>query len=161
VAVRNFPTEVKIKVVFEVLIGEEIKFVAAKYNTSRQSIYTWMKKIRKILSQELILEGKGYQFKKVDLDISSQRKEKEIKKLKQLLSNAERKIDRLERTIRLPDRLNGRRPKKCPHCGCQKVYKNGTYKKVSKNHLPLVVIQKFICAYCKNSISSSENKNQS
>jgi len=158
---KSFPTEVKIKAAFEILAGEEIKSVAAKYNTSRQSIYAWMKKIRKVLFEELCLERERRCFKKVDSGISSQRKEKEIKKLKQLLSNAEKEIDKLKKTVRLPNRLNGERPKKCPHCGCQKIYKNGTYKKVSKNHLSPVVIQRFICAYCKNSISSSENKNQS
>jgi len=159
VTTKSFPIEVKIKAAFEILAGEEIKSVAAKYNTSRQSIYAWMKKIRKVLFEELCLERERRCFKKVDSGISFQRKEKEIKKLKQLLSNAEKEIDKLKKTVRLPNRLNGERPKKCPHCGCQKIYKNGTYKRISKDYLQPIVVQRFICAYCKSSFSPVESSN--
>jgi len=52
------------------------------------------------------------------------------------------------------------KPLRCHRCGCQKIYKNGTLKINPKRFLDLlklnkekeVTIQKFICAYCRQSL---------
>ena len=58
------------------------------------------------------------------------------------------------------------RPLKCPYCGLEKIYKNGTYKiriekffeKLEKSEEKEIVVQQFICPSCKSSIHNQEKK---
>jgi len=57
-------------------------------------------------------------------------------------------------------------PLKCPHCGFEKIYKNGTYKikperffeQLKKDKETEIIVQQFICPYCRNSVYTPEKK---
>ncbi len=80
-----------------------------------------------------------------------EQKEK-IGKLEDIISDKEKQIENLRRKINL-QKNSLPRPSKCPHCGFEKIYKNGTYKikpersleQLRKDEKIEITIQQFIC----------------
>jgi len=164
VQAKNFPIEAKIRVACEVLIGREIRSVAERHRISRQAVYLWTKKAREALFEVLKPGKNGCKPKVSEVNLVIKRQEKTINRLNQLLLKAEDEIARLTKALK--DREPAK-PQKCPECGCEKIYKNGTYKRKSKA-LPfdcpgnkndgLVTVQKFVCAYCGHSFCAEIKK---
>ena len=150
---KYFPKQVKIEVLYRIWAGERISEVAREQGISRQIIYTWKKKAELAVSQALEEKKKGPRFQK-----SSQRQESpEIQERKRELSRkagkTQWKVETLEKENTL-SQDNNKRPERCPVCGCQKIYKNGTYLKKNGGSSSKVeqVIQRYICVWCKSPV---------
>lgn len=158
----------KILVVCQVIAGEKIQGVAGKHRVSRPSVYAWTGKALDTLEQALKPAKRGPKFKKGKVDVKDETIEKQkekIGKLVNIISGKEKQIKNLRNKIALQkNRLS--RPLKCPHCGFEKIYKNGTYKIKPERFLEQlkrdkeieIMIQQFICPYCKGSVHNSEEK---
>jgi len=74
------------------------------------------------------------------LSLKEIQKDREIEKLRRKIEKLEGFLKEKDKKIRgLRERLNPNRkefkPVKCPYCGFEKVYKNGTYKRKPKGFL--------------------------
>ena len=85
--------------------------------------------------------------------------------MKKTIAKREKEIESLREKISL-QKMDIPRPLKCPHCGFEKIYKNGTYKiriekffeRLKKGEEKEIVVQQFICPYCKSSVPIPEEK---
>jgi len=170
---RNFGSisiKEKILIVSKVITGEKIQPVAKKHGVSRPSIYAWTKKALDTLEQTLKLGKRGPKFKKERVDVKDkaieEQKEK-IEELNNIISEKEKQIKNLKGKINL-QKNSLPRPSRCPHCGFEKIYKNGTYKirperffeQLKKDKEIEVIIQQFICPYCRSSVYTPEKKRE-
>ena len=158
----------KILIVCQLIAGEKIQPLAKKYKVSRPSIYTWAQKSLDTLEQVLKQGKRGPKFKKGKVDakdkVIEEQKEK-IGKLNDIISEKEKQIKNLRNKIAL-QKNSLFRPLKCPHCGFEKIYKNGTYKirgerfleQLKKDKEIEIITQQFICPYCKSSVHNQEEK---
>jgi len=109
---RSIPVEKKIEAVYRIIKGKNIQPVAREAGVDRSSVYLWRERALASLKEALEPHKRGPKFKKDP-------KDKEIEKLKEKLEPPKKKE-------RLP---------KCPYCGFEKVYKNGSYKRKLKGSL--------------------------
>jgi len=152
----------KVIIVSEVIAGGKIQRVAKKHGVSRFSIYAWTKKALDTLEQALKPGKRGPKFKKGKVDakdkVIEEQKEK-IGKLEDIIKQKEKQIKNLKGKINL-QKNSLPRPSKCPHCGFEKIYKNGTYKirperlseQLKKDKEIEITVQQFICPYCRSSV---------
>jgi len=158
----------KVVIISQVIAGEKIQRVARKYGVSRPSIYAWTQKALDTLEQTLKPGKRGPKFKKGKVDAKDEtieeQKEK-IAELKDIVSEKEKQIKNLKGKINL-QKNSLPRPSKCPHCGFEKIYKNGTYKiklerffeQLKKDKEIEITVQQFICPYCRSSVYTPEKK---
>jgi len=158
----------KILVVSQVIAGEKIQGVAGKHGVSRPSVYTWTGKALDTLEQALKPAKRGPKYKKGKVDVKDEtieeQKEK-IGKLNDIISEKEKQIKNFRGKLNL-EKYSLPRPSKCPHCGFEKIYKNGTYKikperfleQLKKGKEIEIITQQFICPYCKGSVHNQEEK---
>jgi len=168
---RNFrfiSIKEKILIVCQVIAGEKIQRVARKYKVSRPSVYAWTQKSLDTLEQALKQRKRGPRFKKGKVDAKDkviEKQKEKIGKLNDIISEKEKQIKNLRNKIAL-QKNSLSRPLKCPHCGFEKIYKNGTYKirrekfleQLKKDKEIEIIIQQFICPYCKSSVRNEEEK---
>ena len=97
-------------------------------------------------------------------NLIGKQKEK-IEESNDIINEKEKQIKNLRGKINL--QKNGLpRPLKCPHCGFEKIYKNGTYKIKSERFFEVLIkdkeieitVQQFICPYCRSSVYTPEKK---
>jgi len=168
---RNFGSisiKKKILIVSKVIAGEKIQPVAKKHGVSRPSIYAWTKKALDTLEQTLKPGKRGPEFKKGRVDVKDkaieEQKEK-IEELNNIISEKEKQIKDLKGKLNL-QKNSLPRPSQCPHCGFEKIYKNGTYKikperlfeQLRKDEEMEIAIQQFICPYCRSSVYTPKKK---
>jgi len=158
----------KILIVCQVIAGEKIQRVARRHKVSRPSVYAWTQKASDILEQALKPGKRGPKFKKGKVDTKDEtieeQKEK-IAKLNDIISEKEKQIENLRGKINL-QKNSLPRPSKCPHCGFEKIYKNGTYKikperffeQLQKDKEIEITVQQFICPYCRSSVYTPGKK---
>ena len=158
----------KVLIVCQVIAGEKIHGVARKHGVSRPSVYAWTGKALDTLEQALKPGKRGPKFKKGKVDAKDrtieEQKEK-IGKLNDIISEKEKQIKDLKGKLNL-QKNSLPRPSKCPHCGFEKIYKNGTYKikakrlldELKKGEEKEIIIQQFICPYCKSTVHLPEKK---
>ncbi len=165
---RSISIKEKIFIISQIIVGEKIKPLAKKHKVSRPSVYLWRKRALDSLEQALKPDKRGPKFKKGQLDVKDKITTEqmiEIGKLKKTIANREKEIKNLREKISL-QKMGIPRPLKCPYCGFEKIYKNGTYKirierffeKLKKGEEKEIVVQQFICPYCKSSIHNQEKK---
>jgi len=158
----------KILIVSQVIAGEKIQLVADKYRVSRPSVYTWTQKALGALEKALKLKRRGPKLKKTRFDARDKvikEQKKEIGRLKDIIEKKEKQVEKLREKINL-QKKDIFRPSKCPHCGFEKIYKNGTYKikperfldELEKGEEKEITIQQFICPYCKSTVHLPEKK---
>ncbi|MEA1964156.1 MAG: helix-turn-helix domain-containing protein [Candidatus Aerophobetes bacterium] len=168
---RNFrfiSIKEKILIISQVIVGEKIQPIAKKYKVSRPSIYVWRKRALGSLEQALKPDKRGPKFKKGKVNakdkVIEEQKEK-IGKLNDIISEKEKQIKNLRNKIAL-QKNSLSRPSKCPHCGFEKIYKNGTYKikpeklfeQLKKGKEIEIITQQFICPYCRSSVYREKEK---
>jgi len=158
----------KILIVSQVIAGEKIQRAARKHGVSRPSVYAWTQKALDILEQALKPGKRGPKCKKGKVDAKDkfieEQKEK-IAELKDIISEKEKQIKNLRGKINL-QKNSLPRPLKCPHCGFEKIYKNGTYKiklerffeQLKKDKEIEITVQQFICPYCRSSVYRQKKK---
>jgi len=158
----------KVLIVCQVIAGEKIQRVARKHGVSRPSIYAWTKKALDTLEQALKPGKRGPKFKKGRVDVKDKAIEKQkekIEKLVNIISEKEKQIKSLRGRINL-QKNSLPRPSRCPHCGFEKIYRNGTYKikperfleQLKKDKEIEITVQQFICPYCRSSVYTPEKK---
>jgi len=131
---KPIPVERKIEVIYRLVKGEKVQPIAREAEVDRTSIYLWKERALSALREALEPHKRGPKFKKNP-------KDGEIEKLKGKLSKIEGLLKEKEEQVReLKEKLNpsGEKIKsvKCPYCGLEKVYKNGTYKRKPKGFWP-------------------------
>ena len=158
----------KILIVCQVISGEKIQTIARKYKVSRPSVYAWTQKALGILEQALKPGKRGPKCKKGKVDAKDETIEEQkmkIEELDDITSEKEKQIKNLRNKIAL-QKNSLLRPSKCPHCGFEKIYKNGTYKikperlfeGLKKDKGIEITVQQFICPYCRSSVNTPEKK---
>jgi len=158
----------KILVVSQVIAGEKIQGVAGKHKVSRPSIYAWAQKSLDTLEQALKPAKRGPKCKKGKVrakDMVIEEQKEKIGKLNDIISEKEKQIKNFRGKLNL-EKYSLPRPSKCPHCGFEKIYKNGTYKikperfleQLKKGKEIEIITQQFICPYCKGSVHNQEEK---
>jgi len=99
-------------------------------------------------------------------------KDKVIEEQKQKIAELDDIISEKEKQIKnLKGKLNLQKnslphPSKCPHCGFEKIYRNGTYKikpeklfeQLKKRKEIEIITQQFICPYCRSSVYKQKKK---
>jgi len=148
--------------VCQVIAGEKIQRVARKHGVSRPSIYAWTRKALDTLKQALKPAKRGPKCKKGKVDAKDkaieEQKEK-ITELNDIISEKDKQIKSLKGKLNL-QKNSFPRPSKCPHCGFEKIYKNGTYKirperlseQLKKDKEIEITVQQSICPYCRSSV---------
>jgi len=159
----------KIQIVSEVIAGEKIQPVARKHRVSRPSVYSWTKKALDALQEALKPGNRGPKLKKGILDTKDnliEEKKEKIEELSFIIQEKEKQTKNLREKLHL-QKKSLPRPSRCPHCGFEKIYKNGTYKVkperlakvLQKNGREIeIIIQQFICPYCRSSVSTPEKE---
>ncbi len=157
------PVDIKYPAVREVLQGKKIAPTARKYGVHRDSLREWTKRAKKVIKEVLEPDKRGPKFKEPRVDPNL----KKIEKLNELLERREVQIKELEGLLeRYQERGKEKepRPKECKRCGCQKIYKNGTYPVKQKRFFDIlrareekeIIIQQFICACCGEPVHLEE-----
>ncbi len=165
---RSISIKEKILIVCQVIAGEKIQSVAKKHGISRPSVYTWMGEALDVLEQALKLRKRGPKFKKGKVDAKDKTIEEQKEKIAELvniISEKEKQIKKLKGKLNL-QKNSLTRPSKCPRCGFEKIYKNGTYKirperlfeQLKKDKEIEITVQQFICPYCRSSVYTPEKK---
>ena len=165
---RSISIKEKILIVCQVIAGEKIQRIAKKHGISRPSVYTWTGEALDALEQALKPRKRGPKFKKGKVDAKDNLIEKQkakIGKLEDIISEKEKQIKDLKGKLNL-QKNSFPRPSKCPHCGFEKIYKNGTYKikperfleQLKKDEEIEITIQQFVCPYCRSSVYPPEKK---
>ena len=158
----------KILIVCQVIAEEKIQRVARKHGVSRPSVYAWTQKALDILEQALKQEKRGPKCKKGKVDAKDkliEEQREKIEELKDIIEQKEKQIKNLTGRINL-QKNSLPRPSKCPHCGFEKIYKNGTYKikperffeQLKKDKETEIIVQQFTCPYCRSSVYTPEKK---
>jgi len=165
---KSISIKEKILIVCQVMAGEKIQTIARKYRVCRPSVYAWTQKALDTLEQALKPGKRGPKFKKGKVDtkdkLIDEQKEK-IEELEDIISTKEKQIKNLRGKINL-QKNSLRRPSKFPHCGFEKIYKNGTYKirgerlfeQLKKDKEIEITVQQFICPYCRSSVYRQKKK---
>jgi len=165
---RSISIKERVLIVCQVVAGQKIQRVARKYGVSKPSVYAWTQKALDTLEQTLKPGRRGPKFKKGKVDakdkVVEEQKEK-IAKLEDIISEKEKQIKNLKGKMNL-QKNSLPRPSKCPHCGFEKIYKNGTYKikperffeQLKKDKEIEITVQQFICPYCRSSVYTLEKK---
>ena len=158
----------KIFIVCQVIAGEKIQRVARKHGVSRPCVYVWTGEALDALEQALKPGKRGPKFKKGKVDakdkVIGEQKEK-IGKLEDIISEKEKQIKDLKGKLNL-QKNSLPRPSKFPHCGFEKIHKNGTYKikperfleQLKKDKEIEITVQQFICPYRRSSVYTPEKK---
>jgi len=158
----------KVLIVCQVIAGEKIHGVARKHGVSRPSVYAWTGKALDTLEQALKPGKRGPKFKKGRVDVKDKAIEEQKQKIEELddiISEKEKQIKDLKGKLNL-QKNSLPRPSKCPHCGFEKIYKNGTYKirlerfleQLKKDQEIEITVQQFICPYCRGSVYTPKKK---
>ena len=155
-AFQDIPVEAKVKAVCTIIGGgEKIQPTAKRYGITRPSLYAWVERAQQAIEEALKPYKRGPKFTKPKVDPNV----KKIEKLNELLQRHQAQIRELEEIVASREKEEPK-PEKCDRCGCQKIYKNGTFKIRPKRFFDLlklnkekeVSVQKFICACCGQSL---------
>ena len=158
---KRLRIQVKLRVLYRIWGGEKVTQVARDYGVSRQVVYTWKRKAERALYTALEKgkrSSKIFQLLEEDQIRETQEKTKRPS-LKHKITQRKTKTLR-DNSIFIPTfsssqhSNNGKRPKCCPECGFEKIYKNGTYIKKNQNDGSgkKEVVQRYICVWCKSSV---------
>ena len=120
---RPISVEEKIAVLCEVIKKGKIEPVARGCRVSKPSVYVWLERSQEALRKGLEPHKRGPKFKRNPED-------KRMDELESFLEEKDGEIKRLRGKSN--PKKEDIRPVKCPYCGFEKIYKNGTYKRKPK-----------------------------
>jgi len=144
---RSIDTERKVELILEHLKGARICSLAREYGVNEDSIHLWKNKVLKALSQILSSKTPGPRPRsRVEI------LEGELEELRKKYG-ALSQLSQIAVSTKAPSLLE-ERPSKCPECGSNRIWKNGTYRvsgertsrslKVSEKG----TVQRFRCSDC-------------
>jgi len=144
---RSIDTERKVELILEHLKGARICSLARRYGVNEDSIHLWKNKVLSALSQILSPKTPGPR-PRPQIEIL----EEELKKLRKEYEDMSQ-LSQITVSTKAPSLLE-ERPSKCPECGANRIWKNGTYRvsgertsrslKVSEKG----TVQRFRCSHC-------------
>ena len=159
--VKCSPMQAKLDILCRVWAGEKIAEVARGCGISRQVIYVWKRKAESALYRSLKGKKRGPKV----CDAPGVYQVQEIGKRTEALSRVfekahpKKRVPQTHFSVFRPVNNHQRntqekRPQRCSVCGCEKIYKNGTYarKNQSNGLKKRQVVQRYICIWCKSSI---------
>ena len=151
--------QMKVKILHRIWAGEKVARVARECRISRQVIYTWKRKADRAISQALQEKKRGPKAQhrgKVEGEGSPPRAFSLEHGSGLPLHGHNTGVDLAAATVpKAETRQDRERPERCPVCGCEKIYRNGTYtvKNRSTAHgQQHRKVQRYICVWCKSSI---------
>jgi len=161
---KPIPVEKKIEAAFRVVSGNKIQPVAREIAVHRSSIYIWKERALSALEEALEPRKRGPKFKRLQKtpEENIRNLREEIDKLRGYLEEKEGQIYLLKQ--KLEPRKDDSKPVRCPNCGYEKVYRNGTYEIRPKGFFDNLktckeeLIQRFIYPYCKKSFHIKKTK---
>ena len=149
---KKITAATRVKAVREVLAGRKISEVAESYSVNRSSVCRWLKKSQEAIVKSLQPHSRG---PKKNAHQVVRLKEK-VTDLKKLLRARNKRISLLEKKLDEVETYDPR-PAFCPECGCEKLYKNGTYRIPLSKIIPpeeyfnkKIPVKRFICPACNN-----------
>lgn len=152
--------KVKLEILYRIWGGERITHIAHDCGVSRQVIYIWKKRAEGALLRALKAKRRGPKVQNIAKNQAAsydQGKHETLlgEKVSTKRSNSlpTSKVSQSNNKMKMPER--------CPICGCEKIYKNGTYaRQVSSDGHKRIdkakktqIIQRYICVWCKHSVS--------
>jgi len=154
---KPIPVERKIEVICRVVKGEKIQLVAREAGVDRTSVYLWKERALSALREALEPRKRGPKFKKSLKDREIEKLKKKVDKIENCLEEKEERKDKLKEKLNSPKKEV--KPVKCPYCGFEKVYRNGTYKRKPKGFFDKLkqdkqkeeTVQGFLCPWCGKS----------
>jgi len=144
---RSIDTERKVKLILEQLKGAKICSLSRKYEVNEDSIHLWKNKVLRVLPKILSPKTPGPRPRS-QVEILKE----ELKKLQKGYETLSQ-VSQITVSSKAPSLLE-ERPGKCPECGSNRIWKNGTYQiKGERTSRSLIVrekgtIQRFKCSGC-------------
>jgi len=121
--------------------------IAKKLGVSRDSIYTWAHEAEELVREHFGRARPGPRGSRAD---AVARLQEENARLRDAISVLSEQVAALSRVSRLTVDVSRQpglvRPAACPHCGAEKVWRNGRY---STREGP---VQRFLCRECRRSV---------
>lgn len=127
---RPIAAQKKIVVLFEVIRKGKIEPVARSYGVSKPSVYTWLERSQEALKEALEPHKRGPKFKRSPEEKETEKLKEKVAKLENSLEEKDKKIKEFQEKLK-PPKTKEKLPK-CPYCGFEGVYKNGSYKRKPK-----------------------------
>ncbi|OPX85838.1 MAG: hypothetical protein A4E53_03317 [Pelotomaculum sp. PtaB.Bin104] len=141
---RPIDTEARLSIVKQYWAGQKIAELERQYNVDRDSIHIWINKAELALIDALSPKKPGPKKDPMDQLLKRNTELEQINRklqiqLQELSQNSHIKIGVDRRQIDL-------RPGTCPTCGCDTIWKNGTYVRKDAH------VQRFRCSSCGTKI---------
>lgn len=159
---KYLPKQEKLEVLYRIWAGEKITQVARDCGISRQVIYIWKRRAEIALYQALEEKRRGPKIQNLSPDHGVEQVQEGVENSSRKLEQTQQQMGTLQESYNSfntsdTSKLNTddeKKPQRCPVCGCEKIYKNGTYIRRTKDSRwkKKRVVQRYICAWCKNSL---------
>ena len=149
---KPISAQMKVEVLHRIWAGEKLARVARECGISRQVIYTWKRKADYAVFQALREKKRGPKVNRRYRAGLDERALENVSPGRHDYQVAESHLDLLKEGGNCQSE---QRPERCPVCGCEKIYKNGTYSvkdRSSTRKQQRRKIQRYICVWCKSSI---------
>lgn len=141
---RPIDTETRLNIVKQYWAGQKIAELERKFKVDRDSIHIWINKAEAALQDALSPKKPG---PKKDPLTEITKRNIELEKLNDQLQI---QLQELSHNLHIAVGVNRRqlvqRPSACPSCGCDVIWRNGTYTRKDTQ------IQRFRCSACSTKI---------
>ena len=141
---RPIDTETRLNIIKQYWAGQKIADLERQFNVNRDSIHNWVNKAESAVKEALSPKKPGP--KKEPLDYLVKRNEE----LEQINQQLQIQLQQISHNSHLVVGVNRRqidlRPGSCPSCGCDTIWKNGTYTRKDGD------VQRFRCSTCGTKI---------
>ena len=143
-AYRPIDAETRIEIVKQYWAGHKISELENEFRVNRDSIHIWINKAEDAIQEALSSKKPG---PKKDQVMELIHRNNELEKINEQI---QKEINRLSQNSQVVASVSrgqfDLRPSVCPSCGCNVIWKNGTYKCKDGQ------VQRFRCSACKTKI---------
>jgi len=151
---RPISTEEKMAVLFKVIREGKIEPVAKSCGVSKPSVYTWLQRFQETAREALEPHKRGPKFKRSPEDKEIAKLKEKVAKLENSLEEKDKRIKEFEEKLKPPKKKE--KLPKCPYCGFEGVYKNGSYKRRPKKFFDRLKkdeekeerVREYLCPWC-------------
>lgn len=141
---RPIDTETRLNIVKQYWAGHKIAELERQFDVDRDSIHIWINKAETALIDALSPKKPGPKKDPMDKLL---KRNKELEKINEVLQKQLQQLSHESQiTIGVDHRQLDLRPGACPSCGCNTIWKNGTYIRKDAH------VQRFRCSACGTKI---------